>query len=251
MKKKAAALMGLFALVIASGLLLFHYQGSKDPDKQQNSKDTAAVEPREHGPQEQRIAELAKQKTSASRQKLIDLYAAWAGKPEFENDRRAIISHIVQNEEPSIAINTIVTAVSKDPIPLEDDEMLSTIARDMVAVWRDESFVAKGRDLLRLTKDVKAKALVGESLSWRVNAPESDLPSVQNQAHELASDLIQTYLQTNDADLKRRMLQNVEMVAGPDVAEVVANPENAENSRLAKRLEQSRQEAADQARSAQ
>jgi hypothetical protein len=41
------------------------------------------------------------------------------------------------------------------------------------------------------------------------------------------------------------------MVASADVAEILANPANAANSKLAKRLEQNLQDSAQQARSSQ
>jgi hypothetical protein len=251
MKKVAAALTGLVALVLASGLLLFHYWGGNAADKEPSSAEYKAKKQRPSGAGGVQIEQLAKQKTAAARDKLVQLYVAWAGKPDFDDERRWIVSEIIRNEEPSMAINLIVTAVSKDPIPLEDDEMLSTVARDMVGVWKNEWFVSNGRDLLRLTENVKAKALLAESLSWRVDSPPSDLPSVELQRHQLASDLIQTYQHTSEKDLKRRVLQNVEMVASADVAEILANPANAANSKLAKRLEQNLQDSAQQARSSQ
>jgi hypothetical protein len=237
-KKWTALAGGVLTLVTASGVLVFHF-GNRAPAAGENSfQPSTALSPRAHGPEETRIAKLAQKKTDASRDELVKLYVAWAEKPERENDRRAIVSHILRNEDPLLALNLIVSAVSRDPTALENDRMLSTIARDMVSVWKSAAFIAKGRDLLRLSEDVKTKALLAESLAWRINAPVSDLAPMEGERHELASDLIQTHLHATHSDLKRRTLECVEMVAGPEVAEVLANPANAENSRLARRLEQ-------------
>jgi hypothetical protein len=240
MKKAAAALIGLVSLALITGLLAVRYgQEPKATESTQVVKKSRTHKARQPGSQEARLVDLARQRTAESREDLLELYAAWAGKEEFANDRRAIVNLIIENEDALTAIALIMAAVAKDPIPLDDDELLSTVARDLTVVWADETLVRQGRDMMRLAEDAKAQALVAESLSWRVSSPPSGFANVEPQRGELASDLIQTYLHSEDQALRERLLENVGMVAGEDVAEVLADPDNAGNSKLARRLEQS------------
>jgi hypothetical protein len=155
------------------------------------------------------------------------MYVKGAGKPERTTERRAILRQILLEEEAGMAVQLVVTAVSRDPTPLKSDELLTSAARDMAAVWKDGGTFAKGMDLFRLTDDVKGQALLAESLSVRLTSPPAGMENLDAQRYALVSDLMHVYREGNqDPDLKTQLLQNIQSLGGSEMAELAIDPMN-------------------------
>jgi hypothetical protein len=245
MNKTAAALMGGIVLVAAAtGLLLSRVRGrpaagvtgataSVGAGASGTSSSGAARSP---GPSaEETISRLVLARSPAARLELVSLYVAWAKDPARNNDRRRLIEKVASNEEPMVAINLLATAAAGDPTPLEADALLPDMARALAPLWRDEKMFAEGRDLLRLAEHDKSKALLAATLTLRAERPPGGLqPLAAGERHELASDLIQINMHTANRALKAQTLTNVRTVAGPAVAEVLADPANAATSLAAR-----------------
>ncbi|HVJ21808.1 MAG TPA: hypothetical protein VM686_40670 [Polyangiaceae bacterium] len=208
-------------LGVAAGLLYLRYSAERAP-----SARAATQKP------PSQVTKLARQRTPASRAALVARYAL---RPD---DRRAIANEILSTEKPMMAIEVLMAAVGQDKTPLAEDEMLDHLAHDMAPFFENDALFAEGRDLLRLAEHDKARALMAASLTARADVvPRGQGPISEQQKHELASDLIQVHMGSQNPDLRERTLRHVETIAGPDLAEVLADPENAAKSRLARRLE--------------
>jgi hypothetical protein len=188
------------------------------------------------------VTKLARDRTPASRAALVARYVL---RPD---DRRAVANEILATEKPMMAIELLIAAVSQDKTPLGEDDMLDHLAHDMAPFFENDALFAEGRDLLRLAEHDKARALMAASLTARADdAPKGQAAISEQQKHELVSDLIQVHMGSQNPELRERTLRHVETIAGPELAEVLANPENAHNSRLAKRLETETAEARERA----
>jgi len=178
------------------------------------------------------LTKLARSRTQASRTELVMRYVL---RPD---ERRAIADEILATEKPMMAIEILMAAVSQDKTPLAEDDMLDHLAGDMAPFFENDALFAEGRDLFRLAEHDKARALMAAALTARADiVPKGQQPISEQEKHELVSDLIQVHMGSDNPELRERTLRHVETVAGPDLAEVLANPENVANSRIAKRLE--------------
>jgi hypothetical protein len=229
MKKVVAALAVLVLGIGTLGLLLLR------PGSPPAAREEAAAVP---VPERTRASNLAGERTPAARLELVSLYAAWARNPDRLADRRALIHQIASREEPMVAIRLLSVAVAGDPVPLEADELIGEMSEALAPLWKDQALFAEGRDLLRLADHDKTRALLAASLTARATRPEGlpEIPAREQQ--ELASDLIQVNMHTSNPALKARTLAHVRAIAGPEVAEVLADPANAHNSQAARRMEQ-------------
>jgi hypothetical protein len=228
MKKMAAALASIVLLAVAAGLLLSRWSpkdaatANEQRIQASRSKETASPAA---GARE--IAALAEEKNTTSREKLVEMYVSGAGKPDRSSARRAILRQILLEEEPAMAIQLIVTAVSRDPTPLKSDELFTSAARDMAAAWKDLGTFTKGMDLFRLADSPKAQALLAESLSVRLTSPPAGMENLDGQRYALVSDLMHVYRESNqDPDLKTQLLQNIQTLGGTEMAELAIDPMN-------------------------
>jgi hypothetical protein len=242
MNKTAAALLGGIVLVAgATGLLLSRVRGGPAAGVTSatapvgGASSAAARSPALAPSAEETISQLVLARAPAARLELVSLYVAWAKDPARNNDRRRLIEKVASNEEPMVAINLLATAAAGDPTPLEADALLPDMARALAPLWKDEKMFAEGRDLLRLAEHHKSQALLAASLTLRAERPPGGLqPLAAGERHELASDLIQINMHTANRALKAQTLANVRTVAGPAVAEVLADPANAATSLAAR-----------------
>jgi hypothetical protein len=132
-----------------------------------------------------------------------------------------------RQEEPAIAIQLVVTAVSRDPTPLKSDDLLTSAARDMAGAWKDLGTFTKGMDLFRLTDNPKGQALLAESLSVRLTSPPAGMENLDGQRYALVSDIMHVYREGNqDPDLKTQLLQNIQTLGGTEMAELAIDPMN-------------------------
>lgn len=246
MKKIAAALTGIVALTVAAGLLLsdrLRKPPAPDGDEAVASAPTRARSS-SAAPDDTRLAELMKEGTAGSYMEMVSLYSLWSKNPARAGDRRTIVDEIVRRMEPREAINLLTMAVTGDSTPVESDTMIAEVARAMAPLWRDNAMFAEGRDMMRLAETDKTRALMAAALTERAKHPASGLPEISgSEQHELASDLIQIYMHTQDRGLKDQILPKVRSIAGPEVAEVLADPANAHNSLAARKAEQANREA--------
>ncbi len=244
MKKVAAALISIVILATAAGLLLlrpFSKDGKSTAEMVARGK--SKNEPGRSEPNAGHIAQLAEQKNPSARDQLVAMYVGWAGKPEGNETRRAIVREILRNEDPAVALEMIVTAVSQDPIPLKSDDMLTSVARDLAAVWTDAPVFTKGLDLLRLSDNAKAQALLAESLADRLLSPPSGFENLDSQRYALLSDLMHMYREgPQDPDLKSQLLENIRAVGGPEMAELAMDPMNP-RAAFFRKMEAEQQEA--------
>jgi hypothetical protein len=243
MKKTAAALTTIVTLAVAAGLLLSRSSPTPPSRREEAKAVQPAKEPAAGNGAAREIAALAEEKTPAARDKLLELYVRGAGKPERTTVRRDILRQFLLQEEPAMAIQLVVTAVSRDPTPLKSDELLESAARDMAAVWKDQGTFAKGMDLFRVTDDVKAQALLAESLSVRLTSPPAGTENLDGQRYALVSDLSHVYREGNqDSDLKTQLLRNIQSLGGDEMAELAIDPMNP-RAAFYRKMEADNQEA--------
>src|SRR5687767_11855155 len=93
-------------LATAAGLLYLRFAPAERPAQRVERKPSAE------------LTRLARDRTPASRAALLARYGA---RPD---DRRAIANEILATEEPRMAIELLVAAVSQDKTPLAEDDML-------------------------------------------------------------------------------------------------------------------------------
>lgn len=243
MKKLVAALAVLVVAAGTAGLLLF--RARKGPSPVAGVGPTVAGSDRAPLSDRARMSNLLGQRTPVARLELVSLYAAWAKDRDRLGDRRAMVHQIVSREEPMAAIRMLTMAVAGDPTPLEADELIAEIGAAVAPLWKDRAMFAEGRDMLRLADHDKSRALIAASLTARATRPPAGLPEIPaGERHELASDLIQVNMHSSNRALKEQTLANVRAIAGPEVAEVLADPANAHNSLAARRAEQASRQAA-------
>jgi hypothetical protein len=227
MKKMAAALASIVVLAVAAGLLLSRSSPKDAVRKEEPVQASRSREAASPAAGAREIAALAEEKNTTSREKLVEMYVNGAGKPDRTSARRAILRQILLEEDPAMAIQLVVTAVSKDPTPLKSDELLTSAARDLAAAWKDLGTFAKGMDLFRLADSPKAQALLAESLSVRLTSPPAGMESLDSQRYALVSDLMHVYRESNqDPDLKTQLLQNIQTLGGTEMAELAIDPMN-------------------------
>jgi hypothetical protein len=253
MNKTAAALVGGIAVVAvaATGLLLSRGRGGVAGGRDGRGAEagsaaaasarapsSAAASP-SSASAEETITRLSLARDPAARLELISLYVAWARDPARTNDRRLLIEKVAANEEPMTAVNLLAAAATGDPTPLETDPLIADMARALSPVWRDDKTFATGRDLMRLAEHDKARALLAATLTLRADRPPGGLsPLSGGERHELASDLIQINMHTSNRTLKAQTLTHVRTIAGPAVAEILADPANAATSLAARTAEE-------------
>jgi len=248
MTKLAVVLTGVLAVTVTAAVLLVPFRDRKAPVEPENSSPapgkSAATAPGAESP-DRVMSRLLLERTPMARLELVNLYAAWSRDPGRRHDRLVMVREIVSREEPLVAINMVTSAVAGDPTPLEQDELLPEISRLVAPLWKDQAMMMKGRDLLRLAENDKAKALLAASLTERIDHPPGGSPEIPaRERQELASDLIQTHMHSGNRALKAQTLANVRTVAGPNVAEVLADPANAPRSMAARKAEEARRQAA-------
>lgn len=247
MRKTVALVTGFLAVTATATVLLMRSRG-KAPAADEVSpaaQRAAATGPRAGEPDDVRMLRLLRERTPMARLELISLYAQWSKQDGRTRDRLVMVQEIVSREPPLVAVEMLTSAVAGDPTPLERDELMPEISRVVAPLWTDQAMLAKGRDLLRLAEHDKAKALLAASLTERVAHPPTGAPEIPaRERQELASDLIQTHMHSSNAALKAQTLANVRTVAGPNVAEVLADPANAHRSAAARKAEESRRQAA-------
>ncbi len=192
------------------------------------------------GSPENLVVKLAEQGSPDARRKLVQSYADWIDRPGYENARRAIIAEFIRNEPPAVAIRLVLQAVRGDKTALAGDELLPLVEDDVSALWEVPGMFQRGRDLLLLEKNLKAKQVLAASLARYVESPKTSAPVSRQEKYELASDFIGSYFGETDPVYRNNVLKFVARVASPDVAEVLADPANAANSRLARRSEDER-----------
>lgn len=209
------------------------------------SSEHASAGERDQRSPEAIAADLVEQKTPQARLRMLQAYVEWAGKPELVNARRALITGIINNSPPLEAAELIATAVSKDPTPLAQDEMLDTAAKDLAPVWQDPNVFAQGRDMLRLTPDAKGQAVLIRSMTRQIESPTTDTPINDQERHRFTSDLIQVYQGTENQTLRGDVLKGVNVASGSELAEVIENPDNLANSRMAMKIKEREKNAAE------
>lgn len=249
MKKAAAAALTALAIgAVAGGLLLSRSGKNGRPGGTASpGQPAAAANAGGAGASsgESKISSLLLERTPSARLQLVSLYTAWSRDPDRAHDRRTLIHQVVAREEPLTAIGILAMAVAGDATPLEGDEMVAEAARAIAPLWKDDALFARGRDLLRLADNDKARALYAAALTDRAARPATGLAAIgDRERQELASDLIQVNMHSRNGALRAQTLKNVDSIAGPEVAEVLADPANAHNSRAARRAEQASREAA-------
>jgi hypothetical protein len=252
MNKTAVALLGgSLVVALGAGLLLSVRPNRPAADGKDGppSSPVGRVGPA-GGPasetDEARISRLALERSPGARLELVALYAAWAQRPDRATQRRILIDKVVGLENPRAAIELLTMAVARDPVPLERDELLPEAARAIAPLWKDQKQFAEGRDMLRLMEDDKSRALLAASLTERIEHTPAGLPIIgAGERQELASDLIQVNMHSANPALKQQTLGQVRAIAGDEVAEVLADPANAQNSLAARRAEQAQREASE------
>jgi hypothetical protein len=247
MSKTAAALAGTIVVVAAAtGLLLSRARrpsptadtpGPSSPSPSPSTSPSPSA-PASPSPSDT-VTRLALARAPAARLELISLYVAWAKDPARNNDRRVLIEKVATQEEPMAAVGVLTAAATGDPTPLEADALIADMARALAPVWRNDRTFAEGRDLLRLAEHDKARALLAATLTLRAaDHPPGALPPLSaGERQELASDLIQINMHTGNRALKAQTLDNVRTIAGPAVAEVLADPARAATSLAARNAE--------------
>jgi hypothetical protein len=236
MTRMAAALAGgIVVVTAATGLLLSRSMSRRSPGAPapgaSSSLESQGRPPRvaaANESSEARMTRLLVEGSPAARLELVNLYGTWSRDPERNADRRKMIHKIASQEQPLVAVNMLAMAVAADPTPIDRDELLAEAAQALVPLWKNDSIFAEGRDLLRLAEHDKARALLAATLTARSARAPTGLAGISDgQRHELASDLIQVNMHTTNPALKSQTLANVRTVAGPEVAEVLADPANA------------------------
>jgi hypothetical protein len=237
MTRMAASLVGgIVVVTAATGLLLSRSMSRRSPGAPapgvSSSADDRGQAPRaavgDQESNEAKVTRLLVERTASARLELVSLYTTWSADPERNADRRKMIHKIASVEEPMVAINMLSMAVAGDPTPLDRDELLPEAAQALAPLWKTEDMFSEGRDLMRLAEHDKSRALLAATLTARCERAPTGLAGISDgQRHELASDLIQVNMHTTNPALKSQTLANVRTVAGPEVAEVLADPANA------------------------
>lgn len=148
---------------------------------------------------------------------LVTAYGAWAERSDAMEARQMALKALLAQPNVKVAVESVLTAVEKDPTPRAMDPMWPHLVKGMASLWDAITF-KYGRDRIYLETREKPRDLIVASMAEVAQSGDAKLSADQRMA--LASDLIDLYPRLKP-DEKPEVDRALHKLVGTDIVDIL------------------------------